>query len=515
MNFKKLIDNPHPIYTQNVFLWNFLLQSYEGGLDYTNAKITFNAETTLDPAALELMAGGERLRSKTTESNLFSHSKERDEDFKKRLSMSYYYNLCAPIIDTYTNHIFKLPVIEDFANIEKAVEVRDKDIDLMGSSVDEFRVETADLAQIYGHIYTLVDSPKFNPNILTMKDKNDNKQFPFFMHFRPQDVLNWALDGLGKPHWVLLRESEDSNIDPFAFEENKKRKLMYRLWTRQEWILIDEDGNEIDRATHGLGFVPLSVTFDKRSKKARNFLGVSFITDLSLIARDIYNSASELRQILRDQTFSFLVLQGDANDFNAIEVATNKGLRYPKETNQPQFISPDAANAEVYFKHIDRQVDKMFELAMLPSGSASFEGQSAVQQSGVSKAWDFNQTNSALSKKASNYEDGELKAWEMFAKWEGKEWDGSVEYPREFNVQSLIEDLNEAKETLKLGLGATFDKEIKQAIVKKKFPQKTDQEIDAMVKEFADTNETGTTLKDKVGSIFRKGAGLGAKKEEE
>ena len=36
---KEIIDSPHPVYLQNVGYWNFLLQSYEGGRNYTNSAI--------------------------------------------------------------------------------------------------------------------------------------------------------------------------------------------------------------------------------------------------------------------------------------------------------------------------------------------------------------------------------------------------------------------------------------------------------------------------------------------
>ncbi len=57
--------------------------------------------------------------------------------------------------------------------------------------------------------------------------------------------------------------------------------------------------------------VPVTVTFDKKSESVKNMLGISAIADISFIARDVYNASSELRQILRDQTFAFLTLQED------------------------------------------------------------------------------------------------------------------------------------------------------------------------------------------------------------
>jgi hypothetical protein len=227
--------------------------------------------------------------------------------------------------------------------------------------------------------------------------------------------------------------------------------------------------------------VPITCVFDKQSKKVRNFLGVSSIADIAFIARDVYNSCSELKQILRDQTFAFLAIQGNSTEYDELSVGTSKGLLYPPDRNAPQYISPPSANAEVYFKHIDRQVSKMFQLAKLEGGSVQAPEQTAVMQSGVSKAWDFNQTNSALSKKAGNLEDGETKLWQTFAKWNNQEFDGSIEYPHEFSVNSLNNDLDECEKMMRLNLGAECNKEIKSAIIKKKFPRMGEDNISNII----------------------------------
>jgi hypothetical protein len=161
-------------------------------------------------------------------------------------------------------------------------------------------------------------------------------------------------------------------------------------------------------------------------------------------------------------------------------------LIYPPDRAMPAYISPPASNAETYFKHIDRQVQKIFQLAKLEGGSVQAPDQSAVQQSGVSKAWDFNQTNSALSKKAGNLEDGEMKLWGIYAKWLDKEFDGSIEYPHEFSIQDLTADLDQAEKMFRIQLGADFNKEIKSAIMKKKFPRMAEEDMADMI----DTMET-------------------------
>jgi hypothetical protein len=474
MNIKDIVENPHPFWLKYNNLWNFLLSAYEGGYDYTHAKMVSDG-TVVRLGTTEL--------NSSTQGNLFKHPKERNDDYAARVEMSYYYNFVAPVIDIYTDHLFKQGIEADFGSIDWAVQEQAEDIDRMGSSVNEFRKEMADLAQIYGHVFVVADLPIINEEINSRADVIRSKALPYFSFYPPQNVINWSLDRFGRPYWILLSETLDFNENVFAFDRTAKEMKQYRLWTRDEWYLFDTDYNQIATGRHGLGLVPVTCVFDKRSKKAHNFLGVSFVSDIAFIARDIFNLCSELRQILRDQTFAFLALQGTGDEYNEIILGTGKGLCYPEGRNAPQYISPPPQNAEVYANNIDRQVSKIFQLAKLEGGSAKFDGQTAVEQSGVSKAWDFNQTNSALSKKASNLEDGETKLWQIFARWNGQEFDGSIQYPDEFSIQSLFDDLNEAEKLARQALGDSFDTAVKTAIIKKKFPRMPETDIQVMIDE--------------------------------
>lgn len=478
---KDIVEAPHQIFKTYQDYWSFLLDSYEGGPDYCKGIIgQSTSNNALKNWALKIFAGSTELKSNKS-GNLFMHPKERWQDYNDRLQMSYYYNFCSPIIDIYTDHLFKQSVNEDFAEIENEVEERSENIDNKGGSINEFRKEMADMAQVYGHIFVITDSLQYNGEVKSKADIIDNNLYPYFTLHHPQNIINWALDEFGSPYWVLVREYADMNIDPFNFNKENIQNVKYRLWTRTEWFLYDSEYGLLEKATHGLGVVPITCIFDKQSKKVRNFLGVSAIADIAFISRDIYNSCSELKQILRDQTFAFLAIQGNSSEYDELSVGTSKGLLYPMDRNVPQYISPPSANAEVYFKHIDRQVSKCFQLAKLEGGSVQAPDQSAVQQSGVSKAWDFNQTNSALSKKAGNLEDGETKLWQIYAKWLGKEFDGSVEYPHEFSITSLNDDLYEAEKIMRLNMGAEFNKEVKKTIMQKKFPRMNQEDMDAMI----------------------------------
>jgi len=92
--------------------------------------------------------------------------------------MSYYYNFCAPIIDIYTDHLFKQPINEDFGSIEELVEERKENIDNKQSSINEFRKDMAEMAQVYGHIFVITDSLSYEGDVLSLADVFSITYFP-------------------------------------------------------------------------------------------------------------------------------------------------------------------------------------------------------------------------------------------------------------------------------------------------------------------------------------------------
>ena len=494
LRIKDLVSTPHWIQRRYHGYWEFLLQSYEGGIDYSNSRVLHQQQYGAPFDSMwNLYVNGQPQNTQIIYGNLFMHSKERADDYNKRVGMSYYYNFCAPIIDIYSDHLFRQPVVEDWGNIADTIDQVTDDIDKMGTSIQDFRKIISDMAQVYGHIFVVVDSPKISgtKSIITRLDQIENRAFPYLSIFSPQNILNWALDEFGFPYWVLVRECSDANDDPFQFDRDLNEKVQYRVWTRTGWTLYDDNYKLLENGTHNLGQVPIVCIYDKKSKRQRNFLGVSQIADIAFISRDIYNSSSELRQILRDQTFAFLALQGDSDAYAGLDLGTGKGLLYPVGSAKPEYVSPPSSNATTYFDHIDRQIIKIFQLAKIQAGasvsgsakSLPAGGATVDTQSGVSKAWSFDQTNSSLSTKASNFEEGELRIWQLFAAWEGKEFDGSIQYPQDFSVSDLMSDITEAEAEATLGLGKTFNIEVKTAIIQKKFPRAPDEDIQKMVDE--------------------------------
>ena len=86
---KNLVDAPHKVFSTYRDYWEFLLSSYEGGVDYCNAFISGSGAASggLLNYVTRIFAGSAELKS-IKSGNLFMHPKERDVDYRDRLRMS-------------------------------------------------------------------------------------------------------------------------------------------------------------------------------------------------------------------------------------------------------------------------------------------------------------------------------------------------------------------------------------------------------------------------------------------
>ena len=73
----KLSERKHPLYEDNIDLWELYLNASKGGDDFINSD------------------------------NLFSHRLEDSEDYDERLERGYYLNFCDTIPRIYNSYIFK------------------------------------------------------------------------------------------------------------------------------------------------------------------------------------------------------------------------------------------------------------------------------------------------------------------------------------------------------------------------------------------------------------------------
>ena len=437
---KILIERRLPGYDQMKSEWDFFAVSYNGGQSY------------LSPV------------------NLFRYFREGDEEYKGRLARAFRENHSKRVVDIINSYLFKQPA-------ERRVDGRlvdfIKNADGYGRPIDHFMKKVSLWSSILGRVYIVCDKRALPEGEATgtQKDNIDPRAMPYCYMVFPQDVLDISFDENNKVRWVLVAERTRDDEDPINGSGDVVTN--YRLWEVGRWRLFNDRSEMIEWGETGLNVVPI-VVVDNEYRDI--YSGQSLLNDIAYIDRAIFNNWSRLDVIVNDQTFSQLIfpieaapaeiLDDEATRKKFLTLATNRMLLYSNAAGvAPSYISPDASQADFILRLIESQVKRLYGMW----GMAGETATEVTRQSGVSKAFDFDKLNKLLATKADNLEQAEREICLIFNKWlgVGDEAVDGINYPDEFDVKSLADEIAQAQELAMLDISETFMKEIKKSIAVK------------------------------------------------
>jgi len=403
---RSIIRQTHPDYNHFLTDWLFFDRSYIGGKDWI------------------------------TETNVFRHARETKEDYQRRLNRVVYTNYCEAVITIFTSYLFsgKPPIMRDLS--VPGVNDFYADVDERGATMQDFMEDVATDAQIFGMVGVTVDLPKTDVEIRTEADARANNIRPYLRSYDSPSITNWSVDASGKLNWVRLKESKRDDADPFA--KIKKDAAIYRTLTREEWYIHDEGGKEIDFGVYGLGEVPFVPIYFKKHRRKR-MIGISQLCDIARINRLLVNIISFIEEFIEIQAFPFLAAPlGIAGADEDTVISTKHIFEYPPEGSPPLYVSPPTDPARFMVEFISGFLRKeIYRMAKL-------ESRELMEQSGVAKQYDFHQTSSAIGRFARNLEFGENQIMTLWARWQGQEWDNSTDYPDDYDIAPVNDDLKTA-----------------------------------------------------------------------
>ncbi len=411
----------HPIYENMRDEWRKMIEAYEGSGGFAD--------------------GG----------YLHRHEKESDTKFHNRRKLAKYFNFAEVIIDTIRDSCLREKAERSVS--DKRLENIFADVDLCGKTWDTYLKEQLTLALIFGFVDTLVDVPTGDrDSILSSHDEQHAGLRPYMVTVHPLNLVNWKHDRRGLAS-ILIKENENENSFFEDEHEGEKKNTRYRYFDRQKWALYNEDAEIIDEGVHALGVVPLARLYCKKSVQ-HPFIGKSILPDPDILI-DYYNLDSEKREIFRQQTFSLLLISmgetGTREDIrNLVLTGTNNAIALPYGASA-KFISPDPDQARLLIEEQKEIVRNIFRLKHL-----KYDTGGSAEKSGEAFRWDYKDMSELLAGLAANLEDFENRIVTIISKWGNDpriRESFAVKYPRDFNIYSLRETLENAASLVSLGLG--------------------------------------------------------------
>lgn len=382
------------LYQRNQDYWEFLLNSYMGGVEYQRASL------------------------------LTQYSNETEGEYNARIASTFVENHSKSVISTYISFLFRECPERELGLLEYDTTVQDfmEDADLDGRSFDNFMKEISTWSSVFGHSWVMVVKP--NIGAQTMADEAAVGLRPYLTLLTPLTVMDWhwSRDITGRFELDYFKYTEEAN-DSFA---------VIKEWTKDTIItrVVDHQKKEVSEETieaNGLGKIPAIIAYNHRSPVRG--IGVSDLSDISKAQQYIYNLTSEVEQSIRINGHPALVKTAGT------EAAAGAGAIVTMEDNldsglKPYMLSVSTDTDSIYnaIRHTVDAIDKMANVGSVRSSTPTV-------MSGVAREQEFALLNAKLSEKADNLELVEEQIWQWYCLYQGKQWMGKIEYPGSFNIR--------------------------------------------------------------------------------
>ncbi len=441
-----IFTRENPEYTKNKALWERLEKAYSGGSNYV-------------------------------ETALIRHISELVQEFDERKIRAYYFNYVRRIPSRITEFILAQTPVRKNADDEIV-----EDFDRFGNRVNNVMRQWEILTLLYGVSWLLVDSPAIEtdeygvPVSKNISQKADEKLRPYGIPLGPLCVPDWDYGEDGELLWAIVQSTSTEASDPFT---EPTQVVTRTLWTREYWQTFTQKTREItstgiqvgEKVPHGLGIVP----FVRRLKVDTTAMGAEhWMGDVLRISDAILNNESECQINIVKQVFGLLVVpdsfaqkQADINtqtgtpeyekgeswgkalsrSFAVTEDESEKGIT--------RYISPEGLIVSAIENNNDRLKRELFDIIGL-----AIKKESTQRESAESKAWDNQAVSAFLQTESDSLEESEIKAWQLFNKWDASITVPEVHYNRDFNVNDFTSSMMAITEIMGLEVGEKFQRPV-------------------------------------------------------
>jgi len=407
------------------------------------------------------------------------HIREVDVSASRRIERGYYYNYVKAVVDLFTAFLFHAPIDRNpGSKFKEDFEAIKKNADRAGTLWSVFWQRACTFSAVEGHIGILVDSPKTDgkdPD--TEAERKARGIRPYLTLFHAHQIRDWEIDQFGNFNWVKLEVFRPMDRD---WKQNPAlRDKTFVIWTKDSWeewkVTKNGDGGPnadetavmTDSASHSLGVVPLVILrIDKHP--THPWFGISAVIDIADINIAILNWSSLGDEEIFERCLNILAIERGESDA-PVELTHANVLEYEPGGNAPEYLAPGPTALQLIMEWIDHAKNEIRRLAKLNISTGLGDVRQA--QSGIAKAFHFVETNQSLAGKALHLEQAEIKVFNLILKWldPDLEWDGSVQYPREFGIEdflTIFQELDAARSSL---TSETAIKESEKKVIRKIF----------------------------------------------
>lgn len=364
------------------------------------------------------------------------HERETQMRYSRRLSQAIARGYQRQILDRYSDHVFRIPATRPDANGEYGDLL--EDADGAGTKLPTLIKRALRKAQTEGASYLLADS-NVEQVLGTKADEIAAGKRGVITLVGADQVINSRMwRGVVMEAIILLC---DRNGEDFALyvTETFTQKLTLKKHTENaslKEITVESIGPQI---IHGYGGCPLVIMapiFGEDELPGDTSQG----GPLAECVKRICNVDSWLFEETQGVTFTTQVFIGVAADLiKSLEVGPGSAVVLESQGATIDKLTADPAQAESLRATLDREITELYRAAGISGGAPT---QVAQPESGVAKAFAFNEIEAKLSALAQSAQDAENTIVLRLSTGNGWAYPGDAQYPTNFAMPDLADELD-------------------------------------------------------------------------
>ena len=419
------LSNKHPEWKRLQNRWRFYLDSYLGGEDYRRGQY------------------------------LNRYMLESGDEYDRRVMGNALDNHARNVVHIYNSFLFSDPPSRTMGQLENdpSLSYFMEDADLEGRDFTSFMSYANLMASVFGHVWIFVDRPQSQAR--TRAEELAQGIRPYVSLVTPQYVMDWeyrrSTNGVPELQYIKLLDYKDAD------------EVYFRIYYEDRMELVvhkdgDSTGRVVETIENPLGRIPAVCLYANRGPVRG--VGISDISDIVDIQKNLYNLYSELSQLVELSNHPSLVktnttdASAGAGAIITMDESLDPGLK-------PYLLQPNGQSIDGILSIIAAQVQAIDRIAHL----GGIRGTQSNVQSGVALQIERQLLNSKLTEKSSNLELAEEQIWRLWALWQGTVWDGTVDYPRTYNLRDATADLDFYIKAAAVNINSpTYAREVQKAI---------------------------------------------------
>jgi hypothetical protein len=361
-----------------------------------------------------------------SETYLPQEPREDDDAYATRVDRSVLSPYTSRLIETAAGAILRKPIhIEgDPYWLELA-----KNIDGIGSNINEYARRALVSSLTYGHSAILVDYPAA-ANAMNLAEERAMGRRPYFVHIDAPQIWGWRKEpGTNRLLQVRIHDYDVRPLNEFGEEQVEEMRViypgrydLYTLGRSTETVSLDETGG------YSLDEIPLVPIYSNRRDV---LISQPPLLDIANLNITHYQRQADLIHALHIAAMPTLVLEGWDDTTGSATMGVNYAIAM-QPGNKAYYVQADATSFDAQMQEL-----QSLEAQMSTLGVTKLFGQKFVAESAEAKRIDQAQSNSVLSIISQELESCLNQAFAFAAQYVGIE-PPEIKIDRDFDYYRLI-----------------------------------------------------------------------------